>query len=494
MNRKASRYLAMDLGASSGRGVLGTLAGGCLRLTELHRFANGPVGMGGTLYWDLPRLWGETLQALRACAGRGGAVLDGIGIDSWGVDFGLIGRDGRLNGNPLCYRDAIAEGAVGTIERTFAPARFFKLTGMALSRVSTLSQLVGLSRAAGGARLREADVMLMMPDLFRYLLCGHKAVDRTLAGSTHLTNVRTGKWSRPILKALKLPSRILPPIVRPGTAVGKVEAATAVLAGINQAPVIAVAGHDTLSAAAAAPYADDDRTVFLSTGTWSVAGVLRAAPETGENARSRGFVNELAVDGVLLARNMIGLYLFENLKRALARRDASVSYADMIVAAAAAKPFACFLDVGAPEFFVTEDPMRAAGAYLARTGRKPLRAWPALARAILEGLAWSYRQAVDDLRAITGRAFTRINMVGGGTNNALLCRMTADATGLEVLAGPAEATAAGNIGLQALATGRLRSPAAIRMLVRDSFRVTRYKPGRTASWDRAEGALRISGK
>ena len=488
MTQTRRRYLAIDLGASSGRALVGTMARGRLDLREIHRFANEPVAMGGTLYWDFPRLWQETCEALRRCARAGASMLDGIGIDTWGVDFGLLGRDGRLNGNPLCYRDAVTEGAVEVITGALPPSRFYALTGMAAGRVSTLAQLLGLRREAGGARLREADTLLMMPGLFRYFLCGHKAVERTAAGSSLLTNVRTGRWCGSVLKTLDLPGRLLPPIVPSGTVVGKLDSDLARRADLNQAPVIAVAGHDTLSAAVAAPHAGDD-TVFLAAGTWSVVGALRPRPLTTAEVMDRGFVNELAPAGVLLAKNLIGLYLFENLRRAMVRRGRALSYEDMIRAVAASPPLVRRLDVGAPEFFVTDDPMESVREHLRRTGQKQLRGWPAVARVILEGLAWSYRGAVRELADLTGCSFTRISMVGGGTHNRVLCQMTADATGLEVLAGPSEATAAGNIGLQAVATGVLEDTTNLRDLVRESLPIRRYVPHNADAWNRSALAL-----
>jgi rhamnulokinase len=252
---------------------------------------------------------------------------------------------------------------------------------------------------------------------------------------------------------------------------------------------VAVAGHDTLSAAAAAPYADAE-TVFLSSGTWSVIGVLLPHPMTTTEAFRRGFMNELAVEGILLAKNLIGTYLFENLKRALARQGENLSYAEMVRAAAAARSFACRLDVGAPEFFVTEDPFASVQAYLKRTRQKPLKTWHEAARAILEALAWSFRDTIRDLSALTGRKFRRIGMVGGGTRNRLLCQMVADATGLEVLAGPAEATAAGNVALQAMATGVVCGTAEVRELVRASFPVRHYRPRFAESWNEFEQNVR----
>jgi rhamnulokinase len=475
-------YLGFDLGASSGRAALGFLARGRLRIEELHRFPNAPVPCGGTLYWDVLAIWSHLVESLRRAAERGLKALDGVGVDTWGVDFGLLGRDGRLIGNPLCYRDGLTEGIERVIERAVGGDVVYRLTGLTPSRVATLSQLVAMRRGDMAERLKHAHALLMMPDLFRYFLCGHRAVERTAAGTSLFTNIRTGGWCPSLLQALDLPRRILPPIVPPATVAGPLSEPVRSAAGLDAVPVIAVAGHDTASAAAAVPFSEAD-TAFISSGTWSIVGVIRPAPIATPQARRLRFVNELGLESVLVARNMMGLYLFENLRRSLSCREPRLTYGRMVRAAGRAPAFARHLNIDSPLFFAAQDPARAAAEYLRQTGQKPLRAWPELARAILEGMAFNYRAAVRDLEALTGTPLRRICVVGGGSRNALLCRMAADATGIDVLAGPAEATLCGNLGAQALATGRIKNAQAIRELVRNSFELKRYKPRSTAAWD-----------
>jgi len=477
------KWLGFDIGASSGRAMLGRLHGGQLQIEELYRFANAPVALGGTLYWDVLALWGHIVEALRICARQGHRDLAGIGVDTWGVDFGLLGNDDRLLGNPFCYRDAITAGAVEAITVVFPAERLFQLTGLPPGRVTTLAQLVGLRREGGGARLRAADTLLMMPDLFRYFLCGDKAVERTVAGSSLLLNVRTGQWCNALLRRLNLPRRILPRLVEPGTATGRLRKELARETGLNEAAVVAVAGHDTAAAAAAVPFADD-KTAFISAGTWSVLGVIRHDPITSREALRRGFVNEFGLNSMLFVRNLMGLYLFENLRRSRLRCGERLTYAGMIRAVSQVAPFQRVLDINAPVFFVSEDPMVSVNAHLRATGQKPLRHWAEAGRAIMEGLAFSHREAMQDLAALTSRAFRRICLVGGGSRNRLLCQMTADATGLEVLAGPAEATVVGNLAIQALAVGHLRNAAAIRALVRRSFVLRVFKPRSADVWSK----------
>ena len=482
MAEKSDTYLAIDLGAGSGRAILGHLGASGLELEEIHRFTNGPVGVGGTLYWDFARLWQEVVHALGLC-GRRRIDLAGIGVDTWGVDFGLIGADGRLLGNPFCYRDGITDGMDRRIADAIPRAEFYRLTGMTPAPVATLSQLCGLKQRGAADRLRMARSLLMMPDLFRYFLCGHEGVELTSAGSTLMTNIRTRRWCPRVARSLGIPGRILPPIVTPPTVVGRLHAELAERTGVGRVPVIAVAGHDSLSAAAAAPYADE-RTAFISCGTWSVAGRTQDRPVTRCEALDAGFVNELGVSSILFARNMTGLYLFENLKRSMDAAGEKLSYPAMVREASQAKPFAAFIDPSAPEFAIAADPAQSVRAYLGRTGQRVPRSRGTVMRMLIEALAASHGAAIRDLGRVTGADIRRVCLVGGGCRNGLLCQMTADACGVDVIAGPAEATAIGNLALQAVATRRLGGVDAIRELVRLSFRPRTYRPGATDAWER----------
>ncbi|MBI2437890.1 MAG: rhamnulokinase [Lentisphaerae bacterium] len=485
---KTKIYLGFDFGASSGRAVIGRLAGRRLSLKEIHRFPNAPLKANGVLRWDFPGLWHQVLETLAYCGARGYTPLSGMGIDTWGVDFGLLGNDGELIANPLCYRDRITVGSVEAIARAMGAKRVYKLTGLAPGRVSTLAQLVGLRRSSDKAGLERAATLLMMPDLFRFRLCGHKSVERTIAGSSILVDLRSGQWSDVLFKRLGLPRRIMPALTPPATVVGHLHGALAATAGINRPPVVAVCGHDTLSAAAAAPYVDA-QTAFISSGTWSVVGVIRKEPITTLQAMRLGYINEIGLDSILFAKNMVGLYLLENLRRRLEREGFPLSNAALVQTAGKETPFAGYLDVNAPEFFVCDDPAATIARFLRRTGQKPVRGWPATARLIIEGIAWSFRQAMAELAELTSAQFKRICLVGGGSRNRLLCQMTADATGLELLAGPAEATVAGNLAVQALATGRLKGPESIRALVRNSFKLESFEPRNTAMWAKTDDSL-----
>ena len=483
MSKSNKTYLGFDLGASSGRAILGFMENDRLRIEGINRFSNAPVELGGTLYWNFLSLWNNVVDSLRLCSGHCQGKLSGIGIDTWGVDFGLLGADGKLLGNPICYRDGFTEKVVRQITSAIDRRRLFQLTGLVPGRVATLSQLVALRNSPSASRLRSAKTLLFMSDLFRYFLCGDKSAELTAAGSSQLLNVKKASWCSEVFDVLGLPRRIAPRLVKPGTVVGQLQPDLANGAGLNQAPVVAVAGHDTASAAAAVPFADED-CAFISCGTWSVLGVMREKPITTNLALKCGFINEIGLDCVLLAKNIIGLYLFESLRRSIIKNEPRISYAQMISQASQAEHFGCFLDINSPLFFVTKDPLASIKQFLDGTSQKESLTRGAIFRAVLEAIAWSYRKSLKDLEKIIGRHVRRVCIVGGGVRNRLLCQLVADATGLEVIAGPEEATVVGNLSAQALAIGQLKNKEDIRQLVRNSFRLKTYRPKSKELWDK----------
>lgn len=480
---RSKKYLGFDLGASSGRAVLGVLENNKLSLHEIHRFTNGPVQLGQTLFWDFPFLWSNIVESLRICAKHGHTRLAGIGVDTWGVDFGLIGPDGNLLGNPVHYRDYRTEGMEKIIAGKMKNLEVYRLSGLGIGRVTTLAQFVAIRRGPSRFLFDVAKSFLMMSDLFRYFLCGDRSCELTAVGSSALSDVRAEKWSAKIFKTFDLPLKIMSPIVKPGTVVGDLRPAIARDTGIVAAPVIATAGHDTACAAAAVPFVDND-TAFVSSGTWFCMGIINDGPITTEEALKAGYINEFGLDSMLFVKNLVGLYLVENLRRAWIKRGLDIKYSDMIHEAAQAKPFHVLIDSNAPMFFTLEDTEAAVREYLRKTRQAAAASRGQLIRGILEGLALNFRQALIDLAKMTGRTFKRFCIVGGGVHNTLLCQMTADATGLEVVAGPTEATAAGNLAIQALATKALKKPADIRTLVRNSFKLTSYTPRSVDNWAR----------
>jgi len=482
MKKTARTYLAFDLGASNGRAVLGTLDRGHLSLKEIGRFPHNPVLFGKTLHWDFFHLWSRMIETLHACA-KSGEHLSSVGVDTWGIDFAILARDGSLLVPPVCYRDERTTGMESFIAGQIPLDQFFRLCGQVPTRIMTLSQLLAFRRDAGPDILSCAGRCLLMPDLFRYLLCGKMAAETTIAGTTQLFDIRTLRWSTTVINRFNLPRRLFPPLVQAGVFTGTLKPDLASTTGLGPVPVAAVAGHDTASAAAAAPYAEKTD-LFLSSGTWSVLGVMRKQPLLTEEARTAGFVNEPGFGTILFVKNLTGLYLVENLKRAWAKKGPDISYAEMAALAAAAKPFRFFVNMDAPVFFTANDPEAAVKTFLQTTGQRGTPTKGELVRTLLESLAFSYRRTILDLERLTGGSFKRISLVGGGVNNNLLCGMTADATGLTVMAGPAEATAVGNLCIQAVADGRLDGPADVRKTVAASFRPAVHQPRETAVWMR----------
>lgn len=475
-------YLAFDLGASSGRAVLGNFHRGQLTLEEIHRFQNKAIHLHGGVYWDFFALWENILASLRICAEQGHTRLAGIGLDTWGLDSGLIGRDGKLLGNCFCYRDPRTEKLAKTVAAKISDSELSRLTGSGFQPIWSLGQMIALKNSGSGV-IDIADKWLMMPDLFRYFLCGQQAGELTIASTSQMLNVRTRKWIPKLFRLFNLPRRIMPEVVEPGTVAGQLLPELCQTTGIKSAPVITVAGHDTAAAAAAAPQQNPD-TPFISLGTWAIFGLINDGPITSDKAMECGLVNEFGLDCMLTVRNLMGLYLFENLRRAWQQKGVNMSYTQMVKLAAAAKPFKVILDVNSPSFFLSHDPEVSVKTFLRRTGQKPTLTKGEVIRVLLEGLAFSCRESLIDMKDVTGRHYPRLQIIGGGIRNRLLCQMITDALGIPVTTGPAEATTAGNICTQALATGQLSSVSDIAKVIKSSFKLTEYKPRATEQWEK----------
>jgi rhamnulokinase len=493
-----SNYLALDLGAESGRGLLGRFDGQHLALEEAHRFPNGPVRMLDTLYWDLPRLFEEIKTALGKGALCGGG-LDGVGIDTWGVDFGLIGRGDTLLGNPVHYRDARTDGMLEGAFELVPRERIYEITGLQFLPFNTLYQLLALSRSRSPL-LEVAETLLMMPDLFGWLLTGRRAGERTDASTTQLLDPRSGTWSDELCQKLGLPHAILPELIEPGSELGPLRTSVAEEVGLTRpVTVIAPATHDTASAVAAVPARSSSLSTgappdwcYLSSGTWSLLGVEVPRPVINAETMRYNFTNEGGVAGTTrLLKNIMGLWLVQECRRTWARNGRELSYEEMIARAQVAPPFTTLVDPDDASFLAHGDMPARLVAYCARTGQAPPSDEGAMVRCCLESLALKYRWTIDRLESILGTTIETIHVVGGGTKNALLCQFTADACGRPVYAGPVEATAIGNILMQALGRGQLGSIAELRAVVARSFPVTVYEPRDTAAW--ANGAGRFAG-
>jgi rhamnulokinase len=476
----ATQFLAFDLGAESGRGVLGLLENGRLRLEVVHRFPNGPVRTLDTLHWDVLRLYGEMEQALRLCAAQHGP-LDGLGVDTWGVDFALLGRGGTLLGNPRHYRDPHTEGVM---ERAFARvprADVFRRTGIQFMRFNTLFQLLALQEARSPL-LDVAENLLFIPDLFHYFFTGIKVNEYTDASTSQMLDPSTRGWAWDLVRAFGLPERILGTLVQPGTVLGPLRAAVAAETGLNPAPVIAPASHDTASAIAAVP-ASGESWAYISSGTWSLMGVELPGPLVNEQALAANFTNEGGVGGtVRFLKNIMGLWLVQECRRAWERAGTTYGYDELARLAEAAPPFAAIVDPDDPSFILPANMPRALGDWCRRSGQAAPDGPGATVRCALESLALCYRWVLERLEQLTGRRLEAIHVVGGGSQNALLNQLTADACGRPVLAGPVEATAAGNVLVQALGLKILGSLAEAREVVRRSFEVRTFTPRNADAW------------
>lgn len=483
------RFLAFDLGAESGRAVLGVLEDSRIRLEVIHRFRTEGLVMLGTRQWDLARIYEEMCAGLARCAREFTADLDGIAVDTWGVDFGLVAANGTLLGNPVHYRDKRNEGmmeyAFGLVPR----ADLYGATGIQFLPFNTVYQLLSLKKA-DSPLLRVADSLLMMGDLFGYLLSGKKACEYTNASTTQLLDPFTRAWNEDLIARLGLPRHLLQAPVAPGTVLGPLRADIAAATGITPGvPVIATATHDTASAVAAVPVSPDSPPwAYLSSGTWSLLGAELDAPVVNEQSLALDFTNEGGVGGkIRFLKNIFGLWLVQECRRAWERAGETVDYATLTEEAAAGAPFAAVLqDLDDPRLMAPENMVELIREMCRETGQPAPGTRGAVVRCALESLALKYRRTVRALDGLLGRRTEKLHIIGGGTQNKLLCQMTADACGIPVVAGPVEATALGNIGVQAMGAGAIESLAEMRQIIARSVELEHYTPGDTASWDKLD--------
>jgi rhamnulokinase len=479
-------YLAFDLGAESGRAVLGRLADGALDLTPLYRFPNGPVRVLGSDYWDVLRLFQELKEGLGAYRRAYGEPLDGIGLDTWGVDFALLDKNDRLLGNPHHYRDPRTEGMLEAAFAVVPREEIFQRTGIQFMEINTLYQLLSMRRSGeGDVTLEAARTLLMMPDLFNYWLTGVQACEFSDATTTQCFDPRAGTWARDLLARLGLPTDIFREVVPPGTVIGDLRADLGEEVGLVRVPVIAPACHDTGSAVAAVP-AEGEDFAYISSGTWSLMGVEVREPVITAESLAFNLTNEGGVCGTYrLLKNIMGLWLVQECRRTWAAEGRDYSYDDLTGLAAEAPAFGPLVDPDAHEFLRPGDMPARIRAFCAQTGQRAPETDGEVVRTALESLALKYRWVLERLEMMLGRRLGVIHIVGGGSQNRLLCQLAADATRRPVVAGPVEATAAGNVLMQALARGRLGTLDEVREVVRRSFDVERYEPGAAAGWDEA---------
>ena len=470
-------FLAFDLGAESGRAILGALRAGVLTLTEVCRFPNSAVLVNGSLHWDVLRLWSEIRRSLDGL--RGGSV-DSIGLDTWGCDYGLIGWDGGLLENPYHYRDRRTDGIMPVVLQRVSRDRIYASTGTQFMALNTLFQLYAACQSTPRL-LDAAKALVMMPDLFNYWLTGRLSTEYSIASTTQLVDPRARSWATDLIADLDLPARLFLPLVEPGTTLGELQRdVSGALAGT---PVVAPACHDTGSAFAAVR---PDGGVFLSSGTWSLFGAEVNAPVITPKARDLDFTNEGGVCGTTrLLKNIAGLWLLQSCVKAWAEAGHTLAY-DELLAAAGREPqaFRSLIDPDHSAFFNPTDMPDAIAAFCRQTAQPEPDGPAGYTRAILESLAFKYRATLESIEELTGARYTQIRIVGGGSRNRLLNQFTADATGRLVVAGPVEATALGNIAMQMLAMGAVASLDEARSVIDHSFPSERFEPVDTDRWAR----------
>lgn len=463
-----SNYLAIDLGAESGRVMLGGLNTGRLTLEELHRFPNQPVQLPGGLYWDSFRLHHEIIRGLTIAGRERKLRVNGIGVDTWGVDFGLVGANGGLLECPRHYRDSRTNGVPERLFEVVPREEVFAATGIQIMAINTLFQLYAM-RLAGSAALEAAERLLFMPDLFNYWLTGVQRAEVTIASTSQFYDSASRSFATAMLEKLGLPVELLPELIEPGLRLGTLLPALGEATGLGAVPVYATAAHDTAAAVAAVPATGDDW-CYISSGTWSLMGVELPAPVIDEASRALNFTNEAGANGsTLLLKNIAGLWLLQECRRAWAAEGEPFTYDELTRMAEAAGPAPALVD---PDDFAQpgDMPARVASQCGAQTKGE-------ICRVILESLARRYREVLDGLENLTGKTIRTIHIVGGGSRNALLNRLAASATGRTVVAGPAEATAAGNVLVQATGAGEIANASEVRDVVRRSFGIEVFEPG-----------------
>jgi rhamnulokinase len=487
---ETKQYIAVDLGAESGRIMLGSVSADKLDLTEIHRFGNGPIEVNGSLHWDFEKLLSEIKTGISKAVKQTGGEIEGIGVDSWGVDYGLVGADGRLIDRPYHYRDSRTNGMMEKAFELMGKKQIYENTGIQFVQLNTLYQLLA-RRLSDPETLAKAKNLIFMADLVSYNLCGRVFAEYTLASTSQFMDMRTGQWSKSVLDKLSLPADILPDIIMPGTVVGKLSEEFANEIGCGQIDIIAIGSHDTASAVAAVP-ASDGNWGYLSSGTWSLIGIEIPKTIVSEQSFEYEFTNEGGVENTIrLLKNLMGLWLVQECRRQWQREGTELSYPEMAKMAQAAEPFAACINVDDMRFLAPGDMPGRINEYLAKTGQRTTKDKGQIMRIILESLAFRYRSVIEILEDLTGKKLDCLHIVGGGIQNELLCQFTADALGKKVITGPVEATASGNILMQAKAKGQISSLQQLRQIVRNSFKLKEYQPQDAELWNRQYQKVKI---
>lgn len=475
----AKRYLAFDLGAESGRAVVGHLRDGILTTREVHRFPNEPVEYGGSLHWDVGKLW---LEVRKALSGVENVELSGIGVDAWGVDYALLGERGELLQNPYHHRDYRTQGVMDEVFRKVPKEDIYRATGIQFMPINTLYQLYAAQRDTPSI-VAAARQLLTIPDLFNYWLTGHAACEFTNATTTQLVDPLRRNWAGDLMQRVGVRPDLAARIVEPGTILGPLLPSIARNSSLTRTPVIVPACHDTGSAVAAVTARDD--TAFLSSGTWSLIGIEIDVPVITLQAMKLNFTNEGGVQGTTrLLKNVMGLWMLQGCRNYWSSQGHFADYKELIDLASRGPAFAHLVNPDDESFLRATDMPAAIDAFCRKT-HQPIPVTPgSYVRCVLESLALKYRLALQNLEHLCGKRIEQIRVIGGGSKNRLMNQFTADATGRRVLAGPVEATALGNIAMQILATGEASSLEEVRAIVDRSFPTEIFEPRNTDTWER----------
>lgn len=466
-------YLAADFGGGSGRVIAGWLEDGKLTMEEIHRFGNRQVRLGDHVYWDFPALFEDMKAGLKKAASKGYEV-ESIGVDTWGVDFGLIDRDGQLLSNPVCYRDARTAGMTEKLFETLNPTEHYATTGIQVMEINTLAQLLSIK---GTAQLEAAEHLLFMPDLFSYFLTGKATNEYCIASTSQLLDAKRREWSWETIEALGLPKRIFGDIVMPGTVRGELRKDIAEETGLKDVKVIAVGSHDTASAVAAVPAIEGDGPVaFLSSGTWSLLGIELPEPILTEEARQAEFTNEGGVGGrIRFLQNITGLWILQRLMAEWKERGEEQTFGELLPAAEQAS-ISSIIPVADAAFTNPPSMEKAISDYCRQSNQPVPQTKGEFVRCLFQSLAKKYKDAIEGVNGLLPESLKRLHIIGGGSQNGLLNQFTADALGIPVWAGPVEATAMGNILVQAMAAGEVADLAELREVVRRSVTPKVFEP------------------
>ncbi|MBQ5761474.1 MAG: rhamnulokinase [Clostridia bacterium] len=480
------KILAFDYGASSGRAIVGTYENKILSLKEVHRFASDPVYMNDVFTWDFLRLFLELKRGILKAYQGGDSDIASIGIDTWGVDFGLLSKDGQLLGNPIHYRDSRTDGMIEKACLRVPAEKIYEITGIAFQKFNTLYQLLALNEA-DSVLLKDADCLLFIPDLFNYFLTGEKKCEYTITSTAQLYDPVKGDWAYDLIKEVcpKVNTDIFPEVIPAGTKVGNLSESICNELGVKSIPVIGVAEHDTGSAVVSVPFYDT-KSAYLSSGTWSLLGVELEKPIINETTRTLNYTNEGGINNtVRLLKNIMGLWIQQECKRHWEKLGETVSFNELDEACDKAAPFSAVIDVDDATFFEPNNMPIKIQDYCRRTNQKVPETKGEILRLVMEGLALKYREAIEGLEKIVGYKIPALHIVGGGCKNKVLSQFTANAINRPVYAGPIEATAVGNLVTQLIAMGEIKDLAEARDVVRNSFPIEEYVPADVEAWEDA---------